>query len=140
MGKTISLELPDTTLERYRHGAAAAGKALEVFLVDRLEEVAPPATDDLPASVREELAALEALDDDALFEVARTELPEDQQRLYRDLMERNGQGTATSEETETLHALGEEARRLTLRKSHAYLLLKWRGHPLPSRADLLSVE
>ena len=140
MGKTISLDLPEGTLERYRHGAAAAGKALEVFLVDRLEEAAPPATEDLPSPIREELAALETLDSDALCEVARTELPEDRQCLYDDLMEKSGQGTATLEETEKLRALGEEARRLTLRRSHAYLLLKWRGHPLPSRSELLSAE
>ena len=35
-----------------------------------------------------------------------------------------------------LTALGEEARRLTLKKAHAYMLLKWRGHAIPSLETL----
>jgi len=133
VGRTISLELPEETLERYRQGAVAAHKVLEAFLVDRLEEVAPPVAEELPSPLREELRVLEALDDDDLLEIANSELPPNRQRLYDDLLSRNNRGTLTPRETETLHTLGEEARQLTLKKSHAYMLLKWRGCPTPSR-------
>jgi hypothetical protein len=58
------------------------------------------------------------------------------QRLYSRLLHKNSQGTITAREKETLYALGEEARRLTLKKAHAYMLLKWRGHRIPSQEEL----
>ena len=140
MGKTISLELPEETLERYRQGAVAAHKMLEAFLVDRLEEAVPPVAGELPSPLREELTVLETLDDDDLQKVANSDLLPDQQRQYDDLLSKNGRGTITPRETETLRTLGEEARQLTLKKSHAYMLLKWRGCPVPSREDLLQTE
>jgi hypothetical protein len=123
-------------LHRYRRGAAAAHKLLEEFLVERLTDAAPLLADDLPSPLREELRALEDLGDEALWEVAQSRLPPTRQRVYSRLLRKNSQGTITAREKETLHALGEEARRLTLKKAHAYMLLKWRGHHIPSREEL----
>ena len=48
-------------------------------------------------------------------------------RLHRRLLDKNAAGTITACEREKLAFLGEEARQLTLKKAHPYLLLKWRG-------------
>jgi hypothetical protein len=119
-------------LQRYRRGAAAAHKLLDAFLVERLRDAAPPLADDLPSPLREELSVLEDLSDEALWQVTETRLPPARQRVYSRLLRKNSQGTITAREKETLHALGEEARRLTLKKAHAYMLLKWRGHHIPA--------
>lgn len=136
MGQMVTLQLPDETLQRYQRGAAAARKALEEFLVDRLAEAVPPLADDLPSPLQEELKALEELDDETLWQVAQSQLPPDRQRLYSRLLAKNSQGTITEREKELLDTLGKEARRLTLKKAHAYMLLKWRGHPVPLREEL----
>jgi hypothetical protein len=65
-------------------------------------------------------------------------LPPAHQRLYSRLLQKNSQGAITVPEKKKLHALGEEARRLTLKKAHAYMLLKWRGHYIPSPEELLA--
>jgi hypothetical protein len=96
--------------------------------VERLAEAVPPLADDLPSPWHEELKVLEGLDDDALWQIAQSQLPPASQRLYSDLLHKNSQGTITEHEKTELHALGEQARRLTLKKAHAYMLLKWRGH------------
>ena len=49
MAQTITLELPDETLQRYRRGATAARKLLEEFLIERLVEAVPPLADNLPS-------------------------------------------------------------------------------------------
>ena len=136
MGQIITLQLPDETLQRYQLGAVAARKALEEFLVDRLVEAVPPLASDLPFPLQEELRALEELDDETLWQVARSQLLPDRQRLYSRLLVKNSQRTITQREKELLNTLGEEARRLTLKKAHAYMLLKWRGHPIPLREEL----
>lgn len=136
MAQTVTLQLPDETLQRYRRGATAARKLLEEFLIERLVEAVPPLADDLPSPVHDELKAPEQLDDDALWQVARNRLSPAHQRQYSRLLAKNSQGTITAQEKETLRTLGEQARLLTLKTAHAYLLLKWRGHRVPSLEEL----
>ncbi len=136
MTQMVTLQLPDETLQRCQRGAAAARKLLEEFLVDRLMEAVPPLANDLPSPLHEELEALEQLDNDALWQVARSQLSPTLQRQYSRLLAKNSQGTITAQEKETLRTLGEQARLLTLKTAHAYLLLKWRGHRVPSLEEL----
>ena len=136
MTQTVALQLPDETLQRYHRAATIARKALEEFLAERLMESVPPLAADLPSPLQEELKALENLENEALWRMAQSQLSPARQRLYNRLLAKNNQGTITAGEKETLHAIGEEARRLTLKKAHAYMLLKWRGHRIPSRAEL----
>lgn len=140
MPQSITLRLPDDTLQRFRRGAGAAGKSLPQFLADRLMEAVPPLPEDIPPPARAELQSLEELDDQALREVADSRLPPSRQRLYRRLLAKNTAGSITAREREKLSALGEEARQLTLKKAHAYLLLKWRGCAIPSLPELEVAE
>jgi hypothetical protein len=136
MAQPVTLHLSDETLRRYQRGATAARKQLEEFLVERLLEAVPPLTDDLPSPLQEELRTLEHLDDDTLWQTARSQLPPARQRLYSHLLAKQSQGTLTVQEKETLHSLGEQARLLTLKAAHAYMVLKWRGHRIPTPEDL----
>ena len=136
MAQTVTLQLSDETLQRCQRGATAAHKLLEEFLVERLLEAVPPLANDLPSPLQEELEALEQLDNDALWQVARSRLSPALQRQYSRLLAKNSQGTITAHEQGTLHALGEQARLLTLKAAHACMLLKWRGHRIPSPEEL----
>lgn len=140
MTDTITLALPDDTLQRYQRGAVAARKPLEEFLVERLVEAKPPLPTDLPSPFADDLAILETLNDEALWQVAKSQLSVNDQKLYDRLLEKNSSGTITPAETKTLQALGDEARRLTLKKAHAFMLLKWRGHDLPDLNALADSE
>jgi hypothetical protein len=132
MPQTVTLQLPDEILQRCQRGATAARKLLEEFLVDRLMEVLPSIADDMPSPLREELKALEQLDDEALWQMVQGQLSPARQRLYSRLLTKNSQGTITAQEKKTLQALGDEARLLTLKKAHASLVLRWRGHRVPT--------
>ncbi len=101
-------------------------------------ESVPPLADELPAAVRAELEILEDLDNESLLRVAGSHLLPEEQRLYSRLLTKNQRGTLTPVEKEKLHALGEKARHLTLKKAHASLLLKWRGVTLPQ--SILKIE
>jgi hypothetical protein len=136
MAQPVTLHLSDETLQRYQRGASAARKRLEEFLVERLLEAVPPLTDNLPSPLQEELKTLEHLDDNALWQVAHGQLPPARQRLYSHLLAKQSQGIITVQEKETLQSLGEQARLLTLKAAHAYMVLKWRGHRIPSPEDL----
>ncbi len=78
---------------------------------------------------------MEWMDTKALVEVTRRTLPADEQELYEALLEKNSQGNLTVLEQAQMKELGNKARTLTLQKSHAYLILRWRGYPLPLDED-----
>ena len=137
MTQTILLQLPDDKLQRYQRGAYAAKKRLEEFIVERLDEAIPSIAESPSSSVQEALNQLETLDDDVLWKVAQSKLSIEQQRSYDELLIKNSTGSLTSEEGEQLCLLGEEARQLTLKKAHAFMLLKWRGFTIPSIEDLM---
>jgi hypothetical protein len=87
------------------------------------------------ADLREELRALQTLDDDALWAIARSKLPPAQQAHLEVLLARSSAGVLTEAEREELIRMGKEADRLNLRKAQAYVLLHQRGFSLPSLND-----
>ncbi|MCY2987928.1 MAG: hypothetical protein NTY19_08715 [Planctomycetota bacterium] len=140
MVESVTVQLPQEALQRFRRGAGAAGKPLEEFLADRLMDAVPPLSEDIPAPLCGELNALEQLDEAALRRVAESRLSAGHQRLYSRLLAKNSAGTITAGERQELEDLGNEARQLTLKKAHAYLLLKWRGYAIPSHPELEVAE
>ena len=112
-------------------------KPLEGFLAERIVAGAPPLLEDVPPSLQEEVRGLTDLSDDQLWDVARSRLPAGQQGVYTRLLNKNSDGAITGRERERMHALGDEARRITLRKAQAYALLSWRGYRIPTREELL---
>jgi len=140
MSQTVILHLPDEAADRYQRGATAARKPLEEFLMERLTESVPLPTDQRVVPLDDELRRMEGLDDEALWEIAHATLPPALQRRYDRLLRSNARSDLTAREQETLREIGEQARRLTLKKAHAWLVLKWRGHALPSPGELLLAE
>ena len=132
----LTIELPEALLRRFRRGATAAHKSLEEFLVERLASAALPLSDDLPPDLQAELAPLERLDDAGLWQVAAEQLSASEQAQYDALLDRNSRGSLSAPEVARLHALGDRARRITLRRSHAYMILNWRGLDLSDEEAL----
>lgn len=131
MSQTVVLDLPEETLARYRKGAEAARKPLEEFLVDRLKETAPPYTAVTAVREVERLDEFNELSDEALWEITRQHLTSTQQNKYELLLEKSSTAKLTSREQKAMTDLGNRARQLTLRKAHAYMILKWRGYEVP---------
>ena len=113
---------------------------METFHAERITETLPPVSEQFPSETQTFLQAMERMDTKALLELTKRTLPADELEAYEELLAKNSQGTLTVSEQIQLKALGDKARMLTLEKSHAYLILKWRGYPLPTRQTLLDQE
>jgi len=85
---------------------------------------------------QKEFMEMESLSDKELWKVAESKMPSSRQRWYSRLLRKNQAGTLRDIEKQQLADLGAEARKLTLRKAHAYAVLKWRGHRIPTLAEL----
>lgn len=128
---SVTLQLPESLYVRLQHAAQAMRQPLNEVLVRAVEVGSPPVWDDAPAAFQADLAALDRLDDESLWRVARsTQLDQDGSR-YQELLDKNANGTITAGERAELTDLRIEADRFMLRKAHAAALLRWRGHQVP---------
>jgi hypothetical protein len=134
--QTITISLPDKVYQRLQHAAASAGKAEHELAAQSVQESLPPLMDAIPARYREELRAMEKLANGELWEIARSTVEEKSQKKLRQLLKKNNLGTMTKGERELLAELSSSADQVMLKKAYALLLLKWRGHRIPSLAEL----
>jgi hypothetical protein len=131
----LTVQLPTQIYQRLERVAQEINQPLESIVLASITGNLPPSLDDVPTDLRQELHTLQNLDDDALWTIARSKLSPEQQIRLETLLAQNSSGVLTKAEREELTQLGEKTDRLTLRKAHAYALLRWRGFPLPSLDD-----
>ena len=132
--QAITVELPEEVYRHVKRAAEGMKRPVERVLAS-IVKGATPSLEKVPVEYRAELESLETLGDDKLWKVAESAMPaERQRRLARLLLKTSGELTAR--EQERLARLRNEADRLTLHKSYAYLLLKYRGHRIPSLPEM----
>jgi hypothetical protein len=132
----MAIEMPQPLYRRLERLSELTRRPLEDLVVQTLAAGVPPLPDDLPPEMRDDLLTLEGMDDDALWQIARSEISPEQQEQHSLLLEKNRSGIITEAEREVLVQLRQEADQLMLRKAYAYVLLRWRGYRLPTLAEL----
>ncbi len=127
--QTVTLDLPERVYLRLRHVAEATRRPFEDVVLRAIDAGSPPAWEDAPAEVQPELAAMDRLDDDALWVIARGVMDRTDPRWVRFavLVARQESQDLSAEDAAEIDALQDELDRFTLRKAHAAALLKWRG-------------
>lgn len=135
MTQTVTLELPHTIYLPARRMAEATKRPLEDLLVSALQ-VSLPSLDGLSPKLVEGLVELENLNDESLWQVMLGKVPAVQQRELDRLLRKNQAGTLTEQERRKLDQLQREADRVMLRKARAAVLLRFRGHRLPTLEEL----
>ena len=126
MTEQITLTLPEDISARVRQIAETTSQPVEQIVLDHLKSLSiqlPP----LPPDVQAELDALHHLSDDALWTIAREQIPENAQARAHTLMDKNSLGTITDAEAAELETLVQRADRVMLRKAEAANILRERG-------------
>jgi hypothetical protein len=129
--QTVTLRLPENLYLRLQQAAAATRRSLDDVLLHAVQVGSPPRWDDAPAEFQADLAALDRLDDEALWRLARSRKTEADMGRYQELLDKNANGLLTTAEREELTGLRVEYDRMMLCKAHAAALLRWRGHRVP---------
>jgi hypothetical protein len=132
MADLIILKVPEDIAARARQIAEAIAQPVEQLLLDHLKTFVAPLPV-LPPDTQAELDALQHLSDDALWTIAREQLPEDVQARANTLMDKNSRNVMTDEEHAELETLVERGDRLMLRKAQAAAMLRKRGHTLTQK-------
>jgi hypothetical protein len=126
MAEPITVTLPEDISTRVRQIAETTSQSVEQIVLDHLKSLTiqlPP----LPVDDQAELDALHHLSDDALWTIAREQVPEVAQARAHTLMEKNSRGTVTDAEAAELDELVQRADRVMLRKAEAAAILRERG-------------
>ena len=137
---TIALQMPDPLYLRLQRLAALTQRPVESLVLQALDAQIPPLLEDMPAPIRGDLVALETLDDATLQHVAQGAWSPEQHAQYTVLLDKERASTLTPSEKATFEALYHKANCHMLRKAYANALLKWRGHPLPTLAELEATQ
>ena len=132
----LTLRLPEPVIRRLQEAAAASRRSLEDIAAQSLEGNLPPSLASVPVDMQDELMALQSLSDEALLAAAQTQIPPGQQSRHLTLLDRNSEGGLSAGELVELAGLREEADRVMLRRAHAWSILRWRGHSVPSLDEL----
>ena len=135
MSQTVTLTLPDSFFQPLLRTAQATQQSLEKLLLTALQTSLPP-LDGLPKDLAEHLTVLETLSDQQLQLVLRETVPKPTQTAISRLLARQQQRPLDATERQRLDALQHEADLVMLRKARAAVLLRFRGHRLPTLAEL----
>jgi hypothetical protein len=127
---SVTLPVPDYIYDRARRIAEETSQSIEAVLLQQLQEAFTEPLPDLAPDEQRELEALTHLSDDALWTIAREQMPEDRQARLRALMDANSQGTLDNAQRSELAAMVAQGQRLSLRKAQAAALLTERGYPV----------
>ncbi len=128
ISQTVMLQLPETLYRRLAETARVTRRSFEEIALHALEVGSPPSWEDVPAEFQTDLAALDRLDDQALWQIARGVRAADEMARHEELLEKNREGVLGDTERLELDRLRTEADRFMLRKAHAAALLHWRGY------------
>ena len=129
--RTVTVQLPESLYLRLQQTAQATHQSLEATMLRALQVGSPPAWETAPAEFQADLAALDRLDDAALWRMARMRAAPAQMDRYQVLLDKNANQTLSAEEGRELARLRTELDRQMLLKGHAAALLQWRGHQIP---------
>ena len=127
----VTVKLPENLYRRLQQAAQAMKRPFDDVLLRAVEVGSPPGWEDAPAAFQADLAALDRLDDETLWQIARSHQTEEEMERYQELLDKNANQTITEKERTELEQLRLEADRFMLRKVHAAALLRWRGHQIP---------
>lgn len=130
--ETITLQIPQILYQRLVNTAHAQRRPIEEVIVHALQVGSPPAWDDVPEEFQADIAALDKLDDNSLWQIVRSGKTAEQMERYDWLLERNSNGNITDAEKLELIKMRHETDRFMLCKAQAAVLLRWRGHHAPS--------
>ena len=135
MSQTITLDLPENLLQPLERTMRATKQPLEKLLLTALQNALPP-LDGLPPDLITKLEGLELLEDERLQNVLRETVPIKTQKRISSLLQKQQADGLTDKEQQQLATLQKQADLVMLRKARAAVLLRFRGHRLPTLAEL----
>jgi hypothetical protein len=124
--QTVTLNLPESLMQRAQAAAKTLRRPLENVLADMLDATLPDFAE-APLDMQSELLGMSFLTEQELWQAAQSQLAETQQAALQAIHETELARPLTLEEQEQKESLIAEYDRALLRKARAYALLTARS-------------
>ena len=128
MTETVVLQIPEALYQRLAIAAGATQRSLEDVILQALQIGSPPTWKDVPEEFQTDLASLDRLDDNSLWQIANSKKTILEMERYDFLLSKQQETELSDSEKLELEQLHTDSDRFMLRKSQAAAILKWRGH------------
>ncbi len=134
--EAMTIQLPAATAHRLHRVARLSHREVDDVLTETLQTTLPPLLEDVPLASREALADLEDEPTTALWQQMVATFDPTLLERYDELLEANAARELNKREQQELTTLRQQADLLMYRKAYAAQLLKLRGEPIPTLAEL----
>jgi len=128
MAETVVLQIPEALYQRLAIAAGATQRSLEDVILQALQIGSPPTWKDVPEEFQTDLASLDRLDDNSLWQIANSKKTPLEMERYYFLLSKQQEIELTDSEKLELEQYRTDRDRFMLLKSQAVAILKWRGH------------
>jgi len=128
-GRSVTIEGPEDLYDRLSRRAAAAQRSVADEIIDLVTDAVSD-DDEVSPELRDELARMETLDDEALWRAAQPSFTRRQSRRLEALHFKMQDGGLTAAEREEERALRRAADRAMLIRAQALAFLKQRGRDI----------
>jgi hypothetical protein len=136
MTQAITINLPDSLYKQLQQAAKLSRQPLENIITQSLAHSLPPLLEDIPQAYQPDVYPLLQMSDAELQQETDRVFPPKRWAEYELLLNKKKSGPLTPEEQKRLDTLRREADVFTFRKGYAAVLLKRRGHYLPTLKEL----
>jgi hypothetical protein len=125
--QAVMLHLPTSLYDLLQQRAQETRRSLEAEILAVVASAVRP-DDDLPPDLREAIAPLRGLNDEALHRAAMDRFPEEAAARFAELNRKQQREGLSDEESEALDDLRRGYERVMVVRAEAAALLKERGH------------
>ena len=129
--QTVTVNLSDSLFQQAKKTAGVTSLSLEEVLEQSIALSLSRLVEDLPADTDDDLSALELLSDEALWQTARSQMEEDKQIRFEELIEARKMHALSEAEEREFELLFAEGQWIMLKKAESYRLLTRRGFTIP---------
>lgn len=132
----LTVELSEPVFRSLAQIAELTQQSPEQLAAQSITGNLPPSVENAPPEMHAELLAMQKLSLNELLKIAHSQVQPAQRKRHLALLEKSHDGSITPEQRQELSDLRLAADRLMLRKAYAWAVLRWRGYPVPTLAQL----
>jgi hypothetical protein len=133
---SITIELPEHIFQQLTKMAETIKRPLAEIVAQSVVSNLPPTIDRAVPELQPELLRMQNLSDPELLSIAQSMVSPEQQQHHEQLLAKNASSALSDAEQQELAELRSTLDQLTVYKAYAWALLWWRGHRLPTLAEI----
>jgi hypothetical protein len=136
----VNIQLPNKIYEHLQRTAELTKQPLDTVIANSLAHSLPPLLEEIPPEFQADVFPLLEMSDEALQQEILATLSSEIWVVYETLLQHKKNRALSEDEQRQLDKLRYQADLLTFRKGYAAVLLKRRGHSIPTLEDLPTLQ